>query len=82
MKNGMDEWQERINAEMSGPPHPDSRAALRAEIERLLAALVQVEGFAHVMNERNWRDLKTHISRQCDVLRPYQQSTASKPDPL
>lgn len=39
MINGMDEWQDRINAEMAGPPHPDSPAALRTEIERLWTEL-------------------------------------------
>jgi hypothetical protein len=43
-------------------------AEMCAEIERLIAALVQVRGFAHVMDESNWRDLRLHIERQCDVL--------------
>lgn len=41
---------------------------LLAEIERLRAALIQVRGFAKVMTQDNWADLRLHIERQCDVL--------------
>lgn len=37
------------------------------EIERLRAAQDQIRGFAKVMDENNWRDLKLHIERQCAV---------------
>ena len=32
---------------------------------RLRAALTQISGFAKVMDENNWRDLRLHIERQC-----------------
>jgi hypothetical protein len=41
---------------------------LEAENEQLRASLIQVRGFASVMAENNWRDLRLHIERQCDVL--------------
>lgn len=47
-----------------------------SEIDRLLAALVQIRGFAHVMSEDNWRDLRLHIERQTDIL--YQQQGGAK----
>lgn len=40
------------------------------------AALTQVRGFAKVMGAHNWRDLRLHIERQCDVLNDHQQKEA------
>ncbi len=38
-----------------------------AEIGRLRAAIAQIHGFASVMDENNWRDLRLHIERQCNA---------------
>ncbi len=42
-------------------------APREAENERLQAALDQIHGFASVMDESNWRDLRLHIERQCSA---------------
>lgn len=46
--------------------HIEQAEKLRAENGRLRAALTQIRGFAKVMDENNWRDLRLHIERQCD----------------
>ncbi len=33
----------------------------------LVAAIAQIHGFASVMDESNWRDLRLHIERQCSA---------------
>jgi hypothetical protein len=53
----------------------------KAEIKRLRAALIQVRGFAAMMDESNWRDLKTHISRQCAALEQGDDSSNAKTAP-
>ncbi len=40
---------------------------VKAEIDRLRAALAQIHAFASVMDESNWRDLRLHIERQCSA---------------
>lgn len=42
--------------------------------ERLRAALTQVRGFVRVMESHNWRDLRLHIARQCNVLNDEQSA--------
>lgn len=34
----------------------------------LRAALIQIRGFVEVMEPNNWRDLRLHIERQCNVI--------------
>ena len=47
---------------------PPMNEVAAAEIAELRAALIQIRGFAFVMNERNWRDLRLHIERQTDAV--------------
>lgn len=51
-----------------GLSHDDDFERAAEEIKRLRAALVQVRGYAAVMEPNNWRDLRLHIERQCNVL--------------
>ncbi len=41
---------------------------LATEVQRYRVAIVQIRAFALAMDESNWRDMKLHIERQCDVL--------------
>jgi len=46
----------------------EANARLIAAAPDLLGALEQIRGFASVMDESNWRDIKLHIQRQCSMI--------------
>lgn len=76
LEGTMDDIVKKLRA--CAPYDPPYEMCDRAadEIERLRATLVQIRGFAHVMESHNWRDLQLHIERQCDVLDSGVQQTA------
>lgn len=67
-----DDWllseKDRVTiVKMLRDPTAYADVCLSEENDRLLDALIQIRGFAVVMNETNWRDLKLHIERQCSA---------------
>jgi len=54
-------------------PNTEPESVKCESCERLRAALIQIRGFAGVMAPTNWKDMKLHIERQCEVLGASQQ---------
>ena len=46
----------------------EADARLIASAPDMLDALIQIRGFAKVLSDNNWQDMRLHILRQCDVL--------------
>lgn len=66
-RRGMDQWQQEENERLKQPPHPESTAAMQAEISILRAHLAEHESnqraYEEIIGKKTYREVADQLAR-------------------